>query len=208
MRRILFVVVLMGLVLSACSGGGSDEGSGGSDPTPAATAPDDTDSAPVTTQPAEDDSEDPGEVEGGPSTATVTIGDETYEFSSEGAIVAQCLTDMFGIFAVQLPMADGGDGSIQIFALHEGTDPSVVEQDNEVHITIGDVDWLADPMDTRLVDNPDVSEGQSQVDSVEVDGNTVRGTLSLVGSQTVFSADFIEFATGTFEATCGEERTS
>ncbi|MDX1449741.1 MAG: hypothetical protein R3246_11845, partial [Acidimicrobiia bacterium] len=161
----------------------------------------------TTTSPAEDDGEEPSEGEG-PSTATVTIGDETYEFSSEGAVVAQCLPDLFGIMSVQLPMADGGDGSLQIVALHEDTDPEVVGEINSVQVSIGDVDWVADPENSNIAGNPDVPEGQSEVTSIEVDGNTVRGTANFAGSETIFSADFVEFASGTFEATCGEERTS
>ena len=198
----------MALVAGAC--GGDDGDATGGDGAPAATsAPsttdDGSDDPPATQPPEPDDDASGGE---GPSTATVTIGDETYTFSSDGAIVAQCLPDLFGIFSVGLPMAEGGDGTLSLIALHEGTDPEVVEQTNVLAVTIGDIDWVADPEDLRIVDNPAVAAGQTQIDSVEVDGNTVRGTASFVGSSTVFSADFVEFATGTFEATCGEERTS
>jgi hypothetical protein len=103
-------------------------------------------------------------------------------------------------------MADSGDGGISIVALHEGTDPSVVGQTNVVQITIGDVDWVADPEDVRIEGNQDL-EGKSQVDSVEVDGSTVRGTATFVGSMSVFDSSS-EMVTGTFEATCGEERKS
>lgn len=150
-----------------------------------------------------------GEEEGsGPSTATVTLGDQTYGFSSEGALVAQCLTDLFGIFSVQLPLDDGGDGNVGIIALYPDTDPDVVEQVNSVRVAIGDEDWVADEDDLMFESSDELEEGMSQVDSVEVEGRTVRGTATFVRQLSLFSGDGVETMTGTFEATCGEERTS
>lgn len=206
MRRLRFlvVVVLATMIAAACGGdaGVTDTvpGSDTSQPAPDATNPPQT-SPPDQGGTGGDDSEGSG-----PSTATVTIGGETFSFSTEGALVAQCKTDLFGIFSVQLPMADGGDGGIQIVALHPDTDPAVVGQNNVVQVTVGDVDWVADPEDLRIA-GVAALEGKSQVDSVEFDGRTVRGTASFVGSQSLFDADS-EMATGTFEATCGEERLS
>jgi len=207
MRRFmgLFVVVL--LVVAAC-GGGSDEGGGddGGDQ-PAATQPaddggdDDSGSDDQSPPPTEADRDDSGGE--GPSTATVTIGDETYEFSSEGVSIAQCLPDLFGTMVVSLPLADGGDGGIEIIALHEGTDPAVVEVDNRVHVSIGDFDWWADPLEINL--GPDES-AQSRVESVEVIGSSLTGTASYVGRD-ITVREWVS-VTGTFEATCGEARTS
>jgi hypothetical protein len=133
----------------------------------------------------------------------VTIGDVTYEASSEGALIAQCLPDLFGIVAVNLPLIDGGDGGIEIIALHEGTDPVEVEQTNRVTVKIGDLDWIADPEDIRL--GPD-EIALSHVDSVQVNGSTVTGTASFVGRD-LTTQESVSMS-GTFEATCGEERTS
>jgi hypothetical protein len=192
---VLFVMVAL---LAAACGGSSSEDS--------ADRTDEPTTTPVAGNVGDDDggAEAPSGEGSGPSTATVTIGDETYDFSSEGAIVAQCKTNLFGIMSVILPMADGGDGGIQIIALLPGTDPAVVEQVDAVHVSVGDIDWVADPEDQRVANNPDL-QGDSQVDSVEFDGRTVRGTATFVGSQSVFNADS-DMATGTFEATCGEER--
>ena len=143
----------------------------------------------------------------GPSTATATIGGETYEFSTEGAIVAQCQTDMFGVFSVQLPMLDG-DGGISILALLEGTDPAVVGQVNAVEVSVGDDDWVADEASDLFGMSDQLQPGMSQVDSVEIDGSTVRGTATFVRQGSVFGGGELETATGTFEATCGEERLS
>ncbi len=207
MKRLLVLLMLLSLLVAACGGGDTEDGGDDNADQPTATqAPsgDDSDDAPPTTSDVNDD-EDDSEPEGeGPSTATVTIGDMTYEFSSEGAIVAQCLPDLFGIMSVQLPMADGGDGSIELAALHEGTDPAVVGQINAITVKIGDDDWVADPEDVRIAGNADY-EGLSQVDSVTVSGSNVTGTATFVNTS---SFDGVESATGTFEATCGEERTS
>jgi hypothetical protein len=159
--------------------------------------------ADATTPESEDEG---GESDGtGPSTATATIGGETYDFSTEGAAVAQCQTDMFGIFSVQLPAVDG-DGDIRIVALLEGTDPAVVEEVNAVKVSVGDDDWVADEASDLFGMSDALQPGMSQVDSVEIDGSTVRGTATFVRDLSVFGGGEPEVVTGTFEATCGEER--
>ena len=154
-------------------------------------------------------SEDDGEEAGGSgaSTATATIGGETYEFSTEGAMVAQCQTDMFGIFSVQLPGVDG-DGGISIVALLEGTDPAVVGEVNAVEVSVGDDDWVADESSDLFDMSDGLQPGMSQVDSVEIDGSTVSGTATFVRQLSVIGGGEPETMTGTFEATCGEERIS
>lgn len=211
MRRLMALFVAVLLVVAACGGGSTEEGGDDDGNQPTATQPADDsggddsgseDQAPPATE-ADDGADDDASGEEGPSTATVTIGDETYEFSSEGALIAQCLPDLFGTMSVNLPLADGGDGRIQIIALHEGTDPVEVEVDNRVHVEIGDGDWIADPLEVRF--EPDES-ALSQVESVEVDGSTVTGTAGFVGRDNT-TQEWVSM-TGTFEATCGEERTS
>ena len=154
---------------------------------------------------ADDGGEDAGG--SGPSTATATIGGETYYFSTEGAVVAQCKTDLFGIFSVQLPMVDG-DGDISIVALREGTDSAEVEQVNAVGVSVGDEDWIADESSGLFEASDALQPGMSQVDSVEIDGSTVRGTATFVRELSVYGGGELETVTGTFEATCGEERIS
>jgi hypothetical protein len=178
--------------------------------TDASQSDDDTDGAAAETTPpaAEDDGDDSGDAGGtGESTATATIGDQTYEFSTEGAVVAQCQTDMFGIFSVQLPAVDG-DGDIRIVALLEGTDPAVVGEVNAVEVSVGDDQWVADEASDLFGMSDALQPGMSQVDSVEVDGSTVSGTATFVRDLSVFGGGEPEVVTGTFEATCGEERIS
>jgi hypothetical protein len=193
-------VIACGVALLALVGcGGSDDDSSTELPDDATAATeaatrrtetrDDESSSEATSPPeSDDDSGDSDDSDGsGPSTATVTIGGETYEFSTEGAVVAQCQTDMFGIFSVQLPGVDG-DSFISIVALLEGTDPAVVEEVDYVEVSIGDEDWVADE-ESDLFDMSDgLQPGMSQVDSVEVDGSTVRGTATFVRQLSLFVA--------------------
>ncbi|HSF86253.1 MAG TPA: hypothetical protein VLG28_11455 [Acidimicrobiia bacterium] len=218
MARLLPLIAALMLITGAC-GGDSDEGTSSdtvdpSDPTSVETtqpAPDDASGD--TTPPADDDSEGAsGDSDGsGPSTATVTLGDETYLFSTEGAVVAQCLTNLFGIFSVQLPRIDDtgapADGSIQIVALHEGTDPDEVGEVNSVEVSVADDDWVADEADSLFEQFDNLEPGMGQVDTVEIDGGTVRGTATFFRQNSVFTGE-VETVTGTFEATCGEERTT
>lgn len=204
------------LAVAACGGGSNDGATGdnGDQPAPTEagnTQPTDADGgSDDTTPPAGDVGSDS---EGsGPSTASVTLGDETYTFSTEDGPIAQCLTDLYGVFSVQLPGVDGG---IQIAVLHEGTDPAEIDQLNEVRVSVGDEDWVADESDEEfgLFDTYEqLKPGMSQVDSVEIDGRTVRGTATFVRllSLQPLQPDQVdvEIVTGTFEATCGEERLS
>ena len=50
--------------------------------------------------------------------------------------------------------------------------------------------------------------GIGQVDSVEIDGRTVRGTATFVRQCSPLNGGEVETVTGTFEATCGEKRLS
>ena len=213
MMKFLLVTGALMLPLAAC--GGSDDSSNESSAdgtTQTQTPPDDggtvaesgTD-ATTPAPPAEDNGGDSGG--SGPSTATVTIGGDTYDFSTEGAVVAQCQTDMFGVFSVQLPMVDG-DGDINIIVLLEGTDPTVVDQVNAVAVSVGDDDWIADESNGLFDTSDALQPGMSQVDSVEIDGSTVRGTATFVRQFSVIGGGEPETMTGTFEATCGEERLS
>jgi hypothetical protein len=209
------------LALAACGGdsgeGATDTGGDQPDPTQAVTtqpASDDGGSDETTPPTGDrgDDATDSSNSDGsGPSTATVTLGDQTYNFSTEGAVVAQCLTDLFGTFSIQLPMIDDSgapsDGSVAILALHEGTDPEEVGQVNAVEVSVGDEDWVADEADMMFEQSELLEPGMSQVDSVEIDGRTVRGTATFFRQNSLFT-DQVETATGTFEATCGEERIS
>jgi hypothetical protein len=222
MRRLGVLVVAILLLVAACGGGsddtGADSGSDESGTTAAVTTEamsgddgmDETTAPSPATESEDGDSGDNSEGSG-PSTAVVTLNGETYNFSTEGAVVAQCLTDLFGVFSVQLPMVDESGaptkGGVSIVALHEGTDPDVVGEVNSINVGIGDEDWVADEASPMFESFDVLKPGMSQVDSMEVDGRTVRGTATFFRQNSLY-ADEVETATGTFEATCGEERTS
>ena len=200
MKRGWVILLAMSLVVAAC-GGGRAEGSASTsstEPTVDAGTEPAASVDPVSSGAAGTGTDPGGE---GPSTATVTIGDETYEFSSEGGVGINCDPDLFGIMSVILPLADGGDGGVEIIALHEGTDPVEVEVNNRVHVRFADGNWVADPEDVRFNGDPD-GAAMSHVDSVEIDGNTLKGTASFVGS--LYASPEVVTMTGTFEATCGE----
>jgi hypothetical protein len=204
MVKLMVLTGALLLPLAAC--GGSDDSSDGSSEAVTTQVEAPTAEGGTPAPPEEDDSS--GDAEGsGPSTAMATIGGETYNFSTEGAVVAQCKTDLFGIFSAQLPMADG-DGNIGVVVLLEGTDPAVVEQVNAVTVSVGDEDWIADEANGMFEASDALQPGMSQVDSVEIDGRTVRGTATFVRQLSVFGGGEPETVTGTFEATCGEERLS
>ena len=215
MGKMLMIGAALALTLAACGSDDDSDSDGGDD------------AATPTQVPAGDGTGDDGEAAdaaggdggaeadvgsddgdgSGPSTATVTIdGVGTFEYSTEGAVVAQCLTDLFGIFSIQLPDVDG-DGSFKLVALREGTDPDVVGEVDAVEIDTGDDDWVADEAD-MIYDAPNMEPGMSQVDSIEIDGRTVSGTATFTRQLSVYSGGEVETATGTFEATCGEERTT
>lgn len=218
MKRWMLFLAVLSLVVAACGGSDDADDSGADQATATTQAEDesgeDEQDSPETTVPdAENGGDDSSESEGsGPSTATVTIGDETYNFSTEGALAAQCLTDLFGVFSVQLPLVDEsgaiGDGSVAIVALREGTDPETVGEVNSIEVDAGDDTWVADEADEVLTQTEQFEPGMSQVDSVEIEGRTVRGTATFVRQGSLFGGGEVETMTGTFEATCGEERTS
>lgn len=217
MRPFLLFVMALLFGVAACGadpGGEEENGGDGAATTRAETTqpePDDGESDQITPSTEADDDEgspDDGDSEdSGPSTATVTLGDDLYTFSTEGAVVAQCLTDLFGIFSVQLPEVDG-DGSLAIVALREGTDPDVVGEVDSVQLDVGDETWVADEADDLFDQFDRLEPGMSQVDSVEIDGRTVRGTATFFRQNSLFGGGDVETLTGAFEATCGEERTS
>lgn len=218
MKRWMFLLAVLSLVVAACGDSGDADDSGDD---PVATTQADTggdsgdeeDAPPETSAPEAEPEGDSDDSEGsGPSTATVTLGGETYNFSTEGAIVAQCQTDMFGVYSVQLPMVDDSgapaEGGVSIVILLEGTDPETIGEVNSVEVAVGDEDWVADEADDLYVQTEGLEPGMSQVDSVEFDGRTVRGTATFVRNLSLFGDNEPEVVTGTFEATCGEERLS
>ncbi len=130
------------------------------------------------------------------SSATVTIGDETWEFAPTGFMTERCDTDFFGGFWVLFTTG------VTILLPGENWEAQGVDQTPNVQIKLEDegVEWVADP-DTSL---PGVVAGQSQIDSFEFDGNRASGTATFVEANAAY-AGTVQPVSGTFEAVCASE---
>jgi hypothetical protein len=155
------------------------------------TIPDDT----GTTAPAETAVETDGDVVG-ESSATVTIGDQTWEFAPTGFLTERCDTDFFGGYWVLFTTGVG------ILLPGPNWEAQGVDQTPNITVNLEDenLEWVADP-DTGL---PGVEAGQSQIDSFEIDGNRASGTATFVEANAAY-AGTVEPVTGTFEAVCAPE---
>lgn len=218
MKRLFALVTVLVLLLAACGGDTTETDDGGEDNVettqPATTEPagNDDDGSDDTVPPSDDDGDtgesdddsgDPGEP--GANMATVTIGDTTWEFDAdpEGTIT-DCDPDFFGAFWV---IGEAEDGSGLNLLLPPEGDPNFEDPPN-VRVTdqSSEADWTAD--ETLIETYPDaLAEGDSQVDSYTVDGNTASGTATFVDENQIFavlggSLDAVEPVTGTFEVSC------
>jgi hypothetical protein len=130
------------------------------------------------------------------SSATVTIGDETWEFAPTGFMTERCDTDFSGGFWVLFTTG------VAILLPGENWEAQGVDQTPNVQIKLQDegVEWVADP-DTSL---PGVVAGQSQIDSFEFDGNRASGTATFVEANAAY-AGTVQPVSGTFEAVCASE---
>lgn len=199
--RMLRIATFIGagtLLLAACGGSTADDppvasGEGATGTTQVANS--DVAEGVVTTSPAATDTDSAGVFVGtDPGTATVEIGDITYEFD----LNVTCLT-MGGAVSAAGVAADGSD--VQVNA---GFPPEGWETSNEdwppPSVTIDD-----GPRDVRWVAGGDVAtafpDGTSQVDSFTSDGNVVVGEATLFSAYT-FAEESPTVATGRFEFHC------
>jgi hypothetical protein len=176
--------------------------------------------APQTTQPADDGAAvstttpetTPGNVDDSPpesgsaNRGVVSIGGTDFVFDATPDVITECDPDFFGAFRV-VGVTEAGD-TVEILlpppddANFEGP-PSV-----RVKVNNGGADWTADPSILETGDYASViSEGDSQVDSFTVEGNSASGTATFVDEQQIFAAlggtgDPPEPVQGTFEVTC------
>jgi len=192
------------LVLAACSGG--DDSTDTVADEPAAATDDTTDQAAADSsadEPATDESaaDEPvvDEPVTGDSVASVTIDGTTYEVDVSLGPAPQCDPDFFAAFLVS-----GGDPDGFFHALlpppddPNHTDPPSVS----LRVNNGDLEWIADPSKQMF----GVEEGESQVDSFTVDGNTASGTATFVELNETYAhsggGDKAQPVTATFEITC------
>ena len=198
MKR-LIVLATLGLLFAACGGDTSEGDSPDTTAAPTAdttTAPASDDEPAASTTVPPDDGEDSTSVEG-VGVGTVTIGDETFEFGDLGQPGLQCDPEAFGVgFLAALQSTDGNDGTLSVGIPFPGEEETAGIMP-QLLVSIGDLDWMANE---ELAAEQEIT-GSSQVDSYEIDGNTISGTATFAERNSQFSGDLV-VETGTFEVTC------
>jgi hypothetical protein len=199
--RYVGILFALAILVSACGGddGTADPGEPSTNDTEQAAPADDgaTDTTASAEEPADDDDNEP--VAAGPvNVATVTIGDETYEADMTPGTLQRCDPDFFNAF----------------WALGEGLELFLPPPDDPNHtdgprIKVKDdasgLEWVADPT-ANQVGATAIPEGDSQVDSFTVVGNTATGTATFIEQEAFYKwtggGDQPEPVKGTFEVTC------
>ena len=194
------------LVFAACGGDDDDaavpgNGNGGTTPTEApSNGGDDNDDD------NGDDNGNGGGSDGGveENRAVVVIGDRTYEFD----LSVQCLS-LFNNMAAAGQAVDGSDVSVNIGLPpvdwetdtdEEWDPPSVRVSDDEE-----DLDWRAgDEIVSAMMDEGNLDEGVSQVDSFTHDGQRASGTATFIDLYAVLRQENPDPVQGTFEFACPE----
>ncbi len=200
--RTVSTICALVMIITACGGGESGDAaaSEGDDVAVTTTAgaematptiPDD----PGTAAPAETAVEEDSNA-GLESYATVTIGDQTWEFAPTGFMAERCDTDFFGGYWVLFTTG------VTILLPGPNWEEQGVDQTPNIEVKLDDesVEWIADP-DTGL---PGVAAGQSQIDSFEFEGGRASGTATFVEANAAY-AGTVEPVTGSFEAYCAPE---
>ena len=206
-HRLRASLVAATLLLSAC-GGGDDSADDGSDASGnndggGAAALDDADDV---IEEAEDAAEEILDSEGG--TATVTIGDETWEFALYPQMpVATCDADFFGGFLALLTSeGELTDPLNQMNLTLPGgdfTEPPAIT----VKVNIGgEAEWIAD--ETMYERSPNLPAGIGVTD-FSIDGQSASGTALFYEEESFFQfnagqTDELQMAEGSFQVTCAE----
>ena len=206
-------VVMVALVLAAC-GGSSDESASTSSTSTSSSSGADQANAPSDDVEATSDNEDTETAGGGVEdhfdtaggAATVTIGDETWEFALVDDIpIANCDADFFGGFVAILTNSDA-DMSSPMDALTvplpggDFTDPPTVAVNLAAS---GGTEWIAD--ETIYEQNADLPAGLG-VTAFSIDGATASGSASFFEQESFYQFNAgngdLEVADGTFTVTC------
>lgn len=191
-------VALLTLFLAACGGSTDNDGTATTVSEPAATTQPD---APATTSRSDNpgttaDAATSDEPSGsGMNTAVITVGDRTYEFEWEADAVQRCEPNFFGGF-VAIAATTSDVQSLEA-EFPPPDDPELFTPDIQVNDPENDLYWTADPEENL---GATVDEWPAQVDSHQIDGNTVSGTATFVNTW-----DTSEVAPGSFEVTCASE---
>lgn len=205
------MLLALSLVIGACGGddGTADTEASSTNNTNQSELGDDAaaDTTAPVEEPADDDGDEP--VNAGPvNVATVTVGDKTYEADVTPGNLQRCDSDFFNAF-----WALGG--GMELFLPppddpNHSDAPRVVVKDDA-----SGLEWIADPSASSLGslsgDDYDfkIPEGDSQVDSFSVDGNTATGSATFIEQEEYFQwtggGDQPEPVQGTFTVTCASD---
>ncbi|MGB8362603.1 MAG: hypothetical protein WCE80_14490 [Acidimicrobiia bacterium] len=211
MRRVLTLSLVMLLLVAACGGGSGDEGTdepateGNGGQTAATDADtDDSGETPTTATSSAADSDDQGSG-ADVSVGTVTVAGETYHFADTGFPGLQCMPSSFNVaFLAALRQVDenGGelDGSLSVGIPFKGKEETAGIMP-ELDASVGDLEWIANPEHADLNGIP---VGSSQVDSYEIDGDTITGTATFYEENSSYGDGDLVVEQGTFEVTCAE----
>lgn len=195
MKTRIVIAVGAALIVSGC--GGSDDDASDDDASteePAAdAAPEPADNG---AEPAAEPAEEPA-ASGGLNRATITVGDETYEFEWETTSIQLCDPDFFGGFVAIAATTTDSDSFDAEFA-EEGT-PGFEDRAPRIEVSDADtgVHWTADPQETM---GTMFESWPAKVDSFQLDGNRASGTATFVG-ETAFDEEPVGVP-GTFDITC------
>ncbi len=183
MRRVHTLSLVTLLVLAACGGGSGDEGTGepqsggnGDQATTTLAGGDDGQTSTTTAPDAGGDDQGSG-VDA--SVGTVTVAGETYHYADTGFPGLQCMPSSFNVaFLAALRQVDesGGEleGSLVVGIPFKGEEETAGILP-ELSASAGDLEWVANEAKAELNGIP---AGSSQVDSYEIDGDTITGTAT------------------------------
>lgn len=200
LRSTKSILITLGIMMLGACGGSSD----GSSAQPVSSTADQSDDG--SAEP-EQDSPEPATGDAG---ATVTIGGTTHEFGPDEVFI--CMLDENGLFRATLASADYTQ-NLEISLPPEGyitDDPlnlhsnyaSVLFQQSETEM------WFADAYesDPKSVNNREIPEGLTQVDSYDFDSGGASGTATFLNMEAL---TFVEDhstgdpVSGSFAISCG-----
>lgn len=201
MRRLALLSVLA-LLIAACGGDSGDDTAAtqadtGSDTTTAQESDPESESPDTTAAPSGGDDDGSSSDVDGIGVGTVTIGGETFEFGDAGQPGLQCMPEAFGVAFLAALQRTDGDGGINLGIPFPGEEDTAGIMP-ELQVSADDAEWFANE---EWAAERDIPAGSSQVDSYEIDGNTIRGTATFYNRDSQFGEPE-EIETGTFEVTC------
>lgn len=204
------IIVVFALLVAACGDDASsvEADTRGTGARPSSTASDSTEApgtSTTTRAPGAESEGPPVSSESGVSTATVTIGDDTWQFDSESGPTAACNTDFYGGVRVTLSAPGLAGSFVMMLPGDEWPELGIDDPANAVvTITEDDQEWYADPRQNDRFD--DLAEGSSVISSWAIDGNTISGEGTFLDRNSYFGAlgdlSQVDIRDGTFVVRC------